>query len=87
MFTAEEIQARLRAQPFRPLRIVASEGLRLDIHRPDLVFVGRRDLMIGSPDPASPSIYDRITYVALVHIVALEDLQTPSAPSSNGPAA
>ena len=28
MFRAEEILNRLRQQPFRPLRIIASEGLR-----------------------------------------------------------
>jgi hypothetical protein len=87
MFTAEEIQARLREKPFRPLRIVASEGLRFDIDHPDLVFVGRRDLMIGSPDPASPTIYDRVTRVALVHVVALEDLPSAASTSHNGPPA
>jgi hypothetical protein len=85
MFTAEEIQARLREQPFRPLRIIASEGLRFDIQHPDLVFVGRRDLMIGTPDPKTPSIYNRILRVALVHIVALEDLPVSPSPSANGP--
>lgn len=85
MFSAEEIQARLREQPFRPLRIVAREGLRFDIHHPDLVFVGRRDLMIGTPDPASPAIYDRITRLALVHIVALEELSAAPSTANNGP--
>ncbi len=84
MFGAEEIQARLREKPFRPLRIVASEGPRFDIDHPDLVFVGRRDLMIGTPDPASPSIYDRVTRLALVHVVALEDLPVAPATTHNG---
>jgi hypothetical protein len=44
------------------------------------VFVGRRDLMIGFPGPDNPSIYDRVTRVALVHVVALEDLPAASAP-------
>jgi hypothetical protein len=83
MFTAEDIQARLRAKPFCPLRIIASEGQRFDIYHPDLVFVGRRDLMIGFPDPDTPTIYDRVTRVALVHVVALEDLPLP-APPGNG---
>lgn len=87
MFSAEEIQARLREKPFRPLRIVASEGLRFDINHPDLVFVGRRDLMIGSPDSASPTIYDRVTRLALVQVVALEDLSSASAASHHGPSA
>jgi hypothetical protein len=46
MFRAEEIQARLREKPFRPLRLIVSEGLRYDIHHPDLVLGGERDLMI-----------------------------------------
>jgi hypothetical protein len=87
MFTPEEILARLRVQPFRPLHIVASEGLRFDIEHPDLVLVGRRDLSIGTSDPASPSIYDRLMRVALGHIVALEDLPVAPPASANGPTA
>jgi hypothetical protein len=84
MFSPEEIQARLREQPFRPLRIIASEGLRFDIRHPDLVLVGRRDLAIGTPDPNTPSLYDRITRLALVHVVALEDLPAALSTSSHG---
>jgi hypothetical protein len=87
VFTAEEIQARLRERPFRPLQIVATEGLRFNIEHPDLILVGRRDLMILTPDPASPSIYDRVLRVALVHVVALEDLLVTASPSTNGPPA
>lgn len=83
MFSPEEIQGRLRERPFRPFRIIASEGLRYDVNHPGLVFVGRRDLMIGSPAPGRPTIYDQITRVALVHIVALEEL-TPTPSAGNG---
>jgi hypothetical protein len=83
MYTAEDILKRLKDRPFHPLRIVASEGLRFDIHHSDLVFVGRRDLIIGHPDPANPAVYDQTTRVALVHVVALEDLPTTPA-GSNG---
>lgn len=44
MFRSEDIQARLRQQPFRPLRIIATEGLRYDIHHPDLVSSGSATL-------------------------------------------
>jgi hypothetical protein len=82
MFTAESIQSRLRERPFRPLRIVVSEGQQFNIHHPDLVLVGHRDLMIGLPRDATSSIYDRVTRVALVHVVVLEDL--PVASAGNG---
>jgi hypothetical protein len=78
MFTPEEILARLRQKPFRPLRITAAEGEPFDIYYPDLVRVGRYDVCIGSPDPVSPTIYDRLTRVALVHIVSMEDIPAPT---------
>jgi hypothetical protein len=87
MFTAEEIQARFRQRPFRPLRIIVSEGLQFDIHHPDLVLVGRHDLSIGIPDSTTPTIYDGLVRVALVHVVALEDLPVTTPPSANGPPA
>ncbi len=77
MYRAEDILNRLRERPFRPLRIIASEGLRFDIRHPDLVLVLRHDLMIGVSGSGEPGIYDRVTRVALVHIVALEDLPVP----------
>jgi hypothetical protein len=86
MFTAEGIQARLREKPFRPVRIVVNEGLRYDIHHPDLVLVGRSDLMIGFSDSNSPSIYDRVIRIAIWHVVGLEDLPTSTPSSANGPA-
>ena len=47
MFTPDEIQARLREQPFIPLRVVTSSGQMYDITHPDLVLVGRRSLFSG----------------------------------------
>jgi hypothetical protein len=83
MFKAEDIQDRLRKKPITPFRIIASEGLKYDIRHPHLVLVGRRDIMIGSPDAKTPTIFDRITYVALIHIVALEEIQ-PARGRKNG---
>ena len=83
MFRAEDIRDRLREQPFRPLRLVASEGLRYDIFHPDLVLVGHRDLTIGYASPETPDIYDRVVRVAIVHLVGMEDL--PVSTSANGP--
>lgn len=82
MFSSEDVQARLRQKPFQPFRIRASEGPHFDIRHPDLVFVGRRDLQIGFPDPANPSIYDQVTRLALVQVVALEDLPVAASPGN-----
>jgi hypothetical protein len=84
MFRSAEIQARLGERPFRPLRLIVTEGLRYDINHPDLVLVGERDLIIGHPSPSDPKIYDRITRVALVHLVGIEDLPGSVSPGTNG---
>jgi hypothetical protein len=78
MLTPEDIQARLREKPFRPFRIIVSEGLRYEIRHPDLVFVGRRDIQIGFTNVEGSAIYDRVTRVAIIHIVALEELESPA---------
>ncbi len=78
MFRPDDITSKLREQPFRPFRIIASEGQRFEIRHPDLVFVGSRDIMIGFPSSHNPRIYDGVTRVALVHIVAMEDLPVPA---------
>ena len=85
MFRPEEIQALLRERPFRPLRFIVSEGLRYEVRHPDLVFVGHRDIMIGHELPGVPGIYDRVTRVALIHIVGIEDL-IPTPSEANGAA-
>jgi len=84
MSSPEEIQARLREKPFRPLRIIASEELQFDIQHPDLVLVGMHDLVVGFASPEHPTIYDRLVRVALMHIVALEEIPTPASSSSDG---
>ncbi len=85
MFGWDDILQRIREQPFRPVRIIASESRQFDIYHPDLVIVGHRDVMILHPGPDHPSVYDRVTRVALIHVVALEDL--PAYPTKTGGAA
>ena len=77
MFRPKFINERLKSQPFRPLRVVASEGLHYDIYHPDMIMVGERDITIGISRRRG-TIYDRQIRVAIMHIVGLEDL--PPAP-------
>ena len=52
MFSADDIQARLRKRPFVPFRIETRSGQAYDVNHPDLVQVGSRSLIIGmTKDP------------------------------------
>lgn len=86
MFSPEVIKARLNEKPFRPLRIIVSEGLKYDIARPDLVWVGWNDLQVGFASPDHPTIYDRTIRIAMSHVVGLEDLPS-SAPANKNASA
>jgi hypothetical protein len=83
MFTAEAIQARLRGQSFKPVRIVTTTGETNDTHHPDLVMTGRRFLMIGLPTFDNPTVAEQVTRLALGHVAELRDLPS-SAPPANG---
>jgi hypothetical protein len=84
MFSADDIQARVRKQPFVPLRLVLTTGQSYDVRHPDLIMVGRRDLMLGLPSAENPTQYDQVTRVALLHVVELQDLPAGASKTTNG---
>ena len=86
MFTADDIYKRVKSQPFKPVRIATSDGQSFDVYHPDLVMVGRRYLLIGTPSAESPAHFDLETRVAVIHVTALEDLPTRSKGGGNGKA-
>jgi hypothetical protein len=87
MFSANDIQARVKRQPFEPLRIITNSGEYYDIYHPDLIMVGVRNITVGTASEKNPTMYDRSAYLSLLHITAMENLPTPAAtkgPDKNG---
>ncbi len=84
MFTSDDIQARARVRPFVPFRIVTSSGHAYDVFHPDLIMVGRRDLMVGTASAENPSQHDVTSRVAFLHVTALQDLPASPVPGGNG---
>ena len=77
----------LRKTPFRPFRIVLTEGTAYDIRHPELFMLGKRSAVIGlvSPDDPEP-LYDRYVTVDLLHVVRLEPLPATAAMGSSNAA-
>jgi hypothetical protein len=88
MFSADDIQARLREKPFVPVRIISTSGQAYDVHHPELVLVGKRFLIIGTPSNDNPSQFEVANRVAVLHVVDLQDLpvQKSSGAAGNGQA-
>jgi hypothetical protein len=85
IFTPEDVQTRLRERPFSGVRIVTTTGQEYEIRHPDLVFVARRFLIVGTPSADNPALADQVTRIALVHVAELRDLPN-AAPPANGAA-
>jgi hypothetical protein len=82
----EDVKAELRRQPFVPLLFRLSNGREYTVRHPDLVFVGRSSLNIGTPAADLPEgVYDHYDIVSLLHLAQIVPVPTP-APPSNGPA-
>lgn len=77
--TPQEILNYVRAQPFRPFRIQMNSGRSFEIRHPEMVRVGRRDVLIFSFVSDSPDVYDRWDNVSLLLIESISPLEAPVA--------
>lgn len=84
MFNAESIQNRLREKPFIPFRLVMSSGESYDVTQPDLVMVGPRFLIIGTPYSKNPTMFEAVNRVSLLHVTDLQDRPAAAPPPTNG---
>ena len=84
MLTSDDIRARVRRQPFVPVRIRTSDGESYDVYHLDLIMIGRRALIVGTASADDPSTFERTAQVAILHVTAIEDLPIPINPGGNG---
>jgi hypothetical protein len=81
----EDVLTELRRQPFVPLIIRLSNGREYLIRHPDLVFVGRSTLNIGTTAPdLPPNVFDHYDIVFLLHVAQIAPAPSVSAPGGNG---
>ncbi|MBY0521769.1 MAG: hypothetical protein K2R98_00130 [Gemmataceae bacterium] len=73
--TSQEVLNYVQAAPFRPFRIRMNSGRTFDIHHPEMVRVGRRDLLVFTFVGDSPEVYDRWENLSLILIESLSPLE------------
>jgi len=85
MFSENEILARIRERPFKPVRFVTTTGQTYDVYHPDFIMIGRREMMIGTASAANPAAFEQVTRVSLLQVTEMRDLPVPlPPPSGNG---
>jgi hypothetical protein len=77
----QEIREALGRQPFRPFRIVLTDGGSFEVRHPELCMIGLGSMIIGLP-PEHPTAdqaiaYDRHVVVDWSHITRIEPERTP----------
>ncbi len=68
----EDLQRKLRRQPFQLFRMYLSDGAVYDVRHPELVLLGRRSLVLGVAGTPEDTLYERTVDVDLLHIVRME---------------
>jgi hypothetical protein len=71
----EDLQKKLRRQPFQAFRMYLSDGAAYDVTHPELVLLGRRSLVLGLAGSPDDTLYERTVDVDLLHIVRMEPLE------------
>jgi hypothetical protein len=77
--STQEVLNYLQAQPFRPFRIRINSGRTFDIRHPEMIRVGKRDVLIFTFVSDAPGVYDRWENVSLLLIESLAPLDAPVA--------
>ncbi len=80
----QQLQDALRKRPFRPFRIVQTDGTIYDVRHPELLMVGLTEAVVGlNLDPAQP-LFERTATLDLFHIIRIEPLPVPAQSQGDG---
>jgi hypothetical protein len=79
-----ELLALLRARPFRPFRIVMTEGQGYLVRHPENVIVTPASAHVGYPDEKEPAMSLRVDIISLAQVRALELIEQPAQKPGDG---
>jgi hypothetical protein len=69
----EDVRERLRKRPFQPIRLFLSDGAHYDVRNPDVLIVGRTEVILGSPG-GNGDLPERFASIDPLHIVRIEPI-------------
>ena len=80
--SAQDLFDLLRARPFVPFRLYATDGRTYDVRHPDQALVLRTRVIL--PVPTTEGLPERSEHLALVHVVRAEELALEPASGAGG---
>jgi hypothetical protein len=79
MMTPSSIQQYVKAEPFRAFRVHMASGKTFDVRHPEMVKVGKTNLLIFSFVSDEPDVFDEWRSVSLMLIESISHLEAPVA--------
>jgi hypothetical protein len=76
MMTPASVLNYVRAEPFRPFRIHMASGKTFDVRHPEMVRVGKSNLIVCSFVSDQPDVFDEWQSVSLMLIETISPLET-----------
>lgn len=82
--TVQTFRDLLAKQPFQPFRVVMSSGQSYEVRHPEMAFVTRTDLLVGT-DIADDGVPAEFKICSLLHCTTIEPLSPiPAGPKQAG---
>jgi hypothetical protein len=82
--TVQTFRDLLTKRPFQPFRLVMSSGQSYEVRHPEMAFVTRTDLLVGT-DIADDGVPAEFKICSLLHVTTIEPLSpTPTGPMQAG---
>jgi hypothetical protein len=69
----EDIRTHVKREPFRPVRVFVSDGATYDVRHPEMMMVGRTEVVIGI-GTGNGEVFDRFAYCDPIHVTRIEPL-------------
>lgn len=77
MMTPQSVLGYVKAEPFRPFRIHIASGKTFDVRHPEMVRVGRSNLLVFSFVSDQPEVFDEWQSVSLMLMESISHLEAP----------
>ncbi len=68
------LKQELRENPFKPFRMIMTDGKTYDVLHPDFVWVGTHDAKVATLGKVPDGLWERYDTIAVLHINRIEPL-------------
>ena len=79
MMTPQALLGYVKAEPFRPFRLHMASGKTFDVRHPEMIRVGRSNVLVFSFVSDQPEVFDEWQSVSLMLIESISHLEVPAA--------